>query len=195
MTPLSPYMIWIKIGLAVFGCALISFVTWYVVSDHYELKIADMVKLQQAQIIIKQDEAAHKQAAADKITRDEDVANAQAHQQIKTVYITQKVPTYVSAETDSRFPLSCGFVRLHDAYAANVDPAAVSLPAGLADTDKCPVAPSVAAAIIGDNYGLALGWRADLQAWQRWYDRQAALWNDALKEKPKPSLLERINPF
>jgi hypothetical protein len=45
-----------------------------------------------------------------------------AHQQIKTIPITQQVPVYVTRETDDRFPLPCGFVRLHNAYAGNTSP-------------------------------------------------------------------------
>jgi hypothetical protein len=177
MNPLAPYLIWIKLAAGVAAAAVFGAGIWWTTATYYRLQIADGEKLQQAKIIIAQDEAAHRQAAADKITHDADVANAVAHQQIKTIPITQQVPVYVTRETDDRFPLPCGFVRLHNAYAGNTSPAAVPLPAGATDADKCAVTASAAVAIIGANYGLALGWKSDLEAWVKWYAEQVANWN------------------
>lgn len=185
MNPLTPYVIWIKLAAGVAAVATIAAGTWWITANHYQLKIDDLKLLQQSAIIIAQDEASHRQAAADKITHDADVANAEAHQKIKTIPITQQVPVYVTRETDDRFPLPCGFVRLHNAYAANADPATVSLPAGKSDADRCEVTASAAVTIIGANYGLALGWKADAEAWVKWYAEQAANWNKPA-EKPAP---------
>ena len=137
-----------------------------------QLKDANAIKQAMAQ-------AAVQQAAADKITHDTDVANAAAHQQVVTQiqHIIQKVPVYVTAKTDTAFPLPCGFVRLHDAAASATDPAAVPIPSGKSDADKCDVTASYAASIIAGNYGLALGWKADAVAWNDWYAKQAANWN------------------
>lgn len=177
MNPLAPYMIWIKLAGAAIAVLAIAGGSWWVTATYYQLKISDNARLQQAQIIIAQDEASHKQAEADKITHDRDVANAEAHQKIRTVPITQEVPIYVTRETDDRFPLPCGFVRMHNAYASNLGPAAISLPAGKSDADKCDVTASAAVSIIGANYGLALGWKADAETWVNWYADQAANWN------------------
>lgn len=179
MNPLTPYLIWIKIAGAAVAAAAIAFGAWYVTSDHYELKIADMKIIQQKDIIIAQGRAADQQEAADKITHDIDVAAAEARQKIvyRTQTLIQKVPEYVTPETDARFPLPCGFIRLHDAAARGVDAASISLPAGKSDRDECGVATSTASSIIVGNYGLALGWKNDLINWQLWYDQQKTKWD------------------
>lgn len=147
------------------------------IKDH---KILTMQRDAANAVVKAQADAIIKQAAADKITHDRDVANAAAHQQIVTVtqHIIQKVPVYVTAQTDNMFPLPCGFIRLHDAAAAGSDPSTISIPAGKSDADKCDVTASNAASIIAGNYGLALGWRADAQTWEKWYADQAAKWNE-----------------
>lgn len=71
----------------------------------------------------------------------------------QTKTVIEKVPYYVSAETDATFPLPCGFIRLHDAAASGADPATVAIPAGLTDASACPVKASDAAVIIAENYG------------------------------------------
>jgi hypothetical protein len=148
----------------------------------YRVEESAVLRLQvagQEAIIKAQNSAKAEQAQADKITHDNDVLNALAHQKIvtNTVHILQKVPVYVSAQTDSAFPLNCGWLRLHDAAASGADPATISLPTGKSDTDICPVAASTAASIIAANYELALGWRQDAITWQSWYDAQAATYN------------------
>jgi hypothetical protein len=176
---LNPYMLWIKIGAAVlliggaFGSGMA------VETKFKNAVIAGMERDQAKAVVAAYADAAKHQADADKITHDRDVANAAGHQKIVTVtqHIIQKVPTYVTPETDNRFPLPCGFVRLHDAAASGVEAAAVPIPANLADGQQCPVTASYAASIIAGNYGLALGWRADLQAWEKWYAEQAAAWS------------------
>lgn len=179
MNPLSPYLIWIKIGAAVLGGLLIATAAWWVTATYYRLKITDMKLIQSQAVVIAQDKAAHQQEAADEITRKQDVANAEAKQKIvyRTQTLIQKVPEYVTPQTDARFPLPCGFIRLHDAAANGLDVAAVPLPAGKSDADECPVAASTAASIIVGNYGLALGWKADANTWRSWYDQQKTNWD------------------
>lgn len=179
MTPLAPYMIWIKLAGAALAAVAIAATCWWVTSNYYDLKIADMKMLQQQAVIIAQDQAAHKQADADKITADQNAtASERRQQQLQQVIANlRKVPQYVTPETDKRFPLPCGFVRLHDAGANGIEAAAVSLPAGKTDGDECPVTPSAAASIIQSNYGLALGWKAEVDGWWNWYAKQAANWN------------------
>lgn len=189
MNPLSPYLIWFKIGGAVLAVLAIVACTHWIDANYYGLKISEMEKQHALAITIAQDRAAHQQEAADEITRKNDVAAAEARQKIvyRTQTLIQKVPEYVTHETDLRFPLPCGFVRLHNAAAGGVDAAAVPLPAGKADGDKCDVAASTAAGIIVGNYGLALSWKAERDGWWAWYDQQKANWDayraSALKEK------------
>jgi hypothetical protein len=179
MPDLNPYAIYFKIAGAVLLVLAIAFGVHWVDANYYGLKISEMEKQQALAITIAQDKAAHQQEAADKITHDLDVKNAEDHQKIvyRTQTLIQQVPQYVTPETDARFPLPCGFIRLHNAAAGGVDAAAVALPAGKSDGDKCDVAASTAASIIAGNYGLALGWKADSLNWQKWYDQQKTNWD------------------
>lgn len=115
--------------------------------------------------------AVAKQAAQDAVSEKAAVEAAQKLQKIVTVTntIVKKVPVYVTQKTDAAFPLPCGFVRLHDAAATGVDPDQIALPTGKSDGDACPVAASVAARIIAENYGQALKWRTQLIGWQGFY--------------------------
>lgn len=176
---LSPYMLYIKIAGAVLAFAAIFGSGMWLEGTIKDKTILTMQRDAANAVVKAQNDAEAHQAAADKITHDQDVANATAHQKIVTVtqHIIQKVPVYVTAQTDNLFPLPCGFIRLHDAAASGTDPAAVPIPAGKSDADKCDVTASYAASIIAGNYGLALGWRADVQTWEKWYADQAAIWN------------------
>jgi hypothetical protein len=170
---------WVKAAI-LGGCLLIGAAGgWYATRVFYQREIAQTALAQAQAVIDAGDKARAAQTAADKITHDADVKNAKAHQQIVTVTntIIRKVPSYVTAQTDSAFPLPCGFIRLHDAAAGDIDPATVPLPAGKSDGDRCDVAASAAAAIIAENYGTALGWQADLKTWGAWYADQKAAWD------------------
>lgn len=63
--------------------------------------------------------------------------------------IIKEVPVYVSEAADRACPVPAGFVRLHDAAAANVPP---SGSAGPADERAAPVALSAVAATVAGNY-------------------------------------------
>lgn len=171
---LTPYLFWIRLALvaAAFGSGM-----WLEGALKERTILAMQRDQAEAESNAYQDGLDH-QAAADKITHDRDVANAAAHQKIVTVTqrIIQKVPQYVTPETDAHFPLPCGFIRLHDAAAQGVEAVAVPFPAALADGQQCPVTASYAASVIAGNYGLALGWRADLKTWESWYADQSAKW-------------------
>jgi hypothetical protein len=100
------------------------------------------------------------------------VADQRAQDHVRTVTKTliQKVPVYVTATTDARFPLPWGFVRLHDAAASGDDLSAAAASPGRPDDVASDVAASEAAGVIVENYGAC---RADqtrlaaLQAWTR----------------------------
>lgn len=122
------------------------------------------------------------QAEADAITEGVDLSAVQAQTKIitNTVTLTREVPVYVTPQTDNRFPLPCGFIRLHDAAAAGADlaadPAAFPNPAGKSDADACEIAASQAAGIIAANYGLARQWLNEVTAWRQWYTEQSGAW-------------------
>lgn len=85
-------------------------------------------------------------------------------------YVTQilEIPDHVTPETDRRYPLSVGFVRVLDAAAAGADLSATPGPAGLADDAASDVAPSHAAGVIVGNYAGCTDDRAKLLGLQAW---------------------------
>jgi hypothetical protein len=110
-----------------------------------------------------------RQAAASQVIA---VADQRAQDRVRTVTKTliQKVPIYVSAATDARFPLPWGFVRLHDAAAAGDDLSAAAAGPGRPDDSASDVAASQAASVIVGNYGACRADQArlaELQAWTR----------------------------
>ena len=112
------------------------------------------------------------QARQSQITVASATHDATAQAAIRVVYrsILQKVPVYVTAQDDRNYPLSWGFVRLHDASALGVGPASISLPAGAADDAASTVKPSALATAIGVNYEachLNAQQLTDLQDWIR----------------------------
>ena len=93
---------------------------------------------------------------------------AQDHVRAVTRTLIQEVPAHVPPQTDVRFGLPWGFVRLHDAAAAGLDlPAA---PQGPAEPDDAAsdVTISAAAGVIVANYGACQTDQARLTALQAW---------------------------
>lgn len=176
MNSLSPYLIWFKIGGAVLAAIVIGWSSHWVTATYYKLQISETEKQHALQIIIAQDKAADAQKKADDITYgvNAEAAEARARRLENVIANLRKVADYVSPETDRLFPLPCGFVRMHDAGARDISAAAVALPAGKADGDKCDVTASSAASIIQRNYGIALDWKGEVDGWWRWYDKQKA---------------------
>jgi hypothetical protein len=108
-------------------------------------------------------------------------ATAAAHEQsaqtaiaVRYRTIIQKVPTYVTAQDDLRYPLSVGFVRVHDAAALGVDPAAIPLPAGQSDDARSTIAPSQLAGVIVGNYSACTANARELTDLQAWITAQEA---------------------
>ncbi len=81
--------------------------------------------------------------------------------------IVKEVPVYVSAETDRRFPLPRGFVRVHDA-AATGEPAG---PAAEPDGEASPIVASAAAETVAGNYAECRRWREQVIGWQEFYEQ------------------------
>lgn len=173
---LNPYMVYIKIAGAALLAIGIAWASHWTTKTYYKLQISETEKQHALQIIIAKDLAAEAQEAADKITYgvNAQAAEARARRLEITIANLQRIQSYVSPETDRLFPLPCGFVRLHDAGAGGISAAAVPLPAGKADGDKCDVTASSAASIIQRNYGLALDWKGEVDGWWKWYNQQKA---------------------
>ena len=122
------------------------------------------VQVAQAAVKTVQRQAAASQAIA--------VADQRTQDRVRTVTHTliQKVPVYVSATTDARYPVPWGFVRLHDAAAVGDDLSAAATDPGRPDDAASDVASSEAAGVVVDNYGACRADQArlaELQAWAR----------------------------
>ena len=102
---------------------------------------------------------------------------AKAVERVRTVFqtITKEVPVYVTVQTDQRFPLPVGFVRVHDAAAAGLDVSQVPDAAGKLDDAPSGVPASDAAAIIASNYGSCTADRARLVGLQDWVKAEQAI--------------------
>jgi hypothetical protein len=107
------------------------------------------------------------------------VAVKQQAQQDHIVYLTRTIikeaPNVITPEVDRTFPLSVGFVRLHDSSALGQDLSAVSGPSGLPDDAPSPVASSALATTIASNYGECHIDQSRLVALQDWISAQQAI--------------------
>lgn len=98
---------------------------------------------------------------------------AQAKTRIIYRDIIREVPVYVSPETDRRYPLPVGFVRVLDAAAGQT-----TVPDGprQSDDDPSAVTASVAAGVLTDWAGMYYACRAQVVGWNDWYGEQAKAW-------------------
>lgn len=81
--------------------------------------------------------------------------------------VIKEVPVYITAETDRRFPVPGGFVRVHDA-AARGEPAGT--PAD-SDGEASAVTASAAAETIAANYADCRRYAEQVTGWQEFYQR------------------------
>lgn len=102
---------------------------------------------------------------------------AAAQAEIRTVYrtITERIPVYVTRESDDRCPVPVGFVRLHDHAAAGAAPPAVPDPAGQPHDAASGVALSAVAGTVAGNYEACHAVRRQLIDLQAWIRAQQAL--------------------
>jgi hypothetical protein len=82
----------------------------------------------------------------------------------RTRTLTERIPVYVSAETDRRFPLPWGLIRLHDAAIEGVVPP----PPSESDGSASDVTASAAAATLVANAGACLENSLELELLQDW---------------------------
>jgi hypothetical protein len=93
-------------------------------------------------------------AATASLNAKVNVAEAAAQKAIhdRNTVLNKEIPRVLTPAVDLAFALPVGFVRIHDAAAADVELSSVPLPAGLSDGSASPVEISRAAAVIADNY-------------------------------------------
>ncbi len=164
---------WIALALAVL--ALLAGVHHHGVTQGREGEQA----AQRARMERAKKDVVKREAVADAITTDVGKKSEarQAEIRWRTITTIREVPVYVSPETDHRFPVPVGLVRVHDAAARGVSPAEVPDPAGRPDDAPSGVAASALGQTLAANYGSCL---ADLERFrdlQGWIDQQAAAWN------------------
>jgi hypothetical protein len=118
-----------------------------------------------------------REAAASAITAE--VAKTLQTETVRVRTVTQtileKVPIYVSAESDARCVVPAGFVSLHDAAALG-SPILPDSARGLVD-DPSGVPLSAVADTVVANYGAGNLLRAEVLAWRSWYAQQKAAWD------------------
>jgi hypothetical protein len=94
---------------------------------------------------------------------------------VQTRTLIERIPVYVTPETDARFPLSDRLVRLHDAAARGVELPAVADPAAGALDPAPDVSASDLAAAVAANYGACRADGTELAGWQGfWREVEAA---------------------
>ncbi len=92
----------------------------------------------------------------------------------RTRTIIQEAPLVLTPDTDRRYPLPVGFVRLYDASLLGRDLSAIPDPAGRPDDAPSGIAPSAAGAVVAGNNGECLADRARLIGLQQWIRDEAA---------------------
>lgn len=97
------------------------------------------------------------------------VAAALARMRAETATLIGEIKHHVTTETDARYPLPCGLVRLHDAAALGVDMSTIAACAGQPDDAAAPARASDLAALLVQNYGSCHGTAEQVRGWQRFY--------------------------
>lgn len=97
------------------------------------------------------------------------VIEAQNTIRVETRTIVERVRVHVTPETDRRYPLPCGLIRVHDAAATGTPVSETAIPGCQSDTAPAPIAASDFGTVIAQNYGqyreLAEQMRGVLAAW------------------------------
>lgn len=133
-----------------------------VTGDHWQAKVAEAER--KAAAIAQQQTESTAQVVTKYVDRVQLV-------RVAGETITKEVPVYVTPESDAHCAVPRGFVRLHDAAAAN----SIPKPPGPADASPAGIALSAVASTVADNYTRCHENSAQLEALQGWVrDMQAA---------------------
>jgi hypothetical protein len=143
---------------------------------HLRLPDGPWARLAAVQRVAAAAEAHNRQVVVQRaqVSRAAGAAEAEAQDHIRIVYRTlrEEIPAHVAAETDRRFALPVGLVRLHDAAARGLELSRVPDPAGEPDGAASGVQPSDLAGALVDNYGACRADAEQLAALQTWIRRQ-----------------------
>lgn len=123
-------------------------------------------------------QAKAKETKAAAISDKTQAATTKEQVRIRTVTrtILERVPIYVTPDTDRRFPLPLGLVRVHDA-AARGDLTEVSGAPASDDGQASAITASAAGSTIAQNYGSCRADQSRLEALQDWVTQQRILFN------------------
>lgn len=95
-------------------------------------------------------------------------AQHQTQIQTRTITLLQRIPVYVTAQTDRKFPMPLGFIRVYNAALTGSDLSTVPDPArAINDTPSGIPASEVAENAVG-NYGSCRAEKQKLADLQRW---------------------------
>lgn len=113
-------------------------------------------------------------AGATSITQAASANQAQVQSKIKIVYrdIIKEIPNVITPEIDKSFPLSVGFVRMHDAAANGFKLSDISHSATQSDDSASSIKSSNAATIIATNYEKCTADDAQLNGLIKWIQDQ-----------------------
>lgn len=175
LSPLARY--------AIMGVAILAAITglyFYAHNAGYIAGVESRMTLEQEALKKATEQAMIQQAKADKVSRDADVAAAQSQIQIQTVTKTliKKVPVYVTAETDRKYPLPLAFCILHDSGAGGAAEATLPDAPSQPNDAPCEVTASQAISIIIANYGRFYVEADKLTKLQAWILSEQKLWNE-----------------
>lgn len=92
----------------------------------------------------------------------------------RTEHTIERVPVYVTAATDARYPVPAGLVRVFDATARGLDPEQVPNAAGQSDDSPSGVPASDLTRAFTGNHGAALSCAAQLTGLQDWVRQMQA---------------------
>jgi hypothetical protein len=126
------------------AAALIATAVWFAHARGLAQGKADVEAAQKKALAA--DTAANAELAAALSGLNVKIAADYGEEQTRAVYLTrtivERIPVHVSSETDRRYPLPCGLVRMHDAAFLAADPARLSAAGCEADDEPAPATAS-----------------------------------------------------
>lgn len=167
LRPFAPYL-----------AGLLSLIAAYACGDHngYQRGVKAEKAAEQVRLETARKKVVKREAKAEAITTDvaRDLSKERVRIITRTQTLTREVVRYVPQAADDRCIVPHGFRLLHDAAASGSEAEVPSAPGG--SEQPSGIALSVASGTIIGNYGQALAWRAEAQAWREWWKAQDAAW-------------------
>lgn len=173
------------------GAAALVALTWFALNQQYNRGYAAAEAVMKAQSDAAIEEARSRGEAVAALATERAnqlAAELEAEKQnIKTVVETveKEIPVYVTEEADRTYPLSVGWVRVHDRSASGGTLAPAAIYPGRANDEAAPVRASESAAVIARNYGACLTNAAHIEALQEHIRNWESFYADIVAEWPQ----------